>query len=57
MFSFVLLRLAEISSCLLNELNENEGHLPCAFDDSTTPLKACGDLAYNVTKAGRMFSY
>ncbi|KAI3469607.1 hypothetical protein Pfo_026270 [Paulownia fortunei] len=39
----------EISKCLLNGLNQNEDYLSCTFDDATTPVKACGDLAYHVT--------
>ncbi|EYU41452.1 hypothetical protein MIMGU_mgv1a011016mg [Erythranthe guttata] len=35
----------EISNCLLTELNQNEDR---RFDDATTPVKACGDLAYSV---------
>lgn len=50
----VLLLWAEISKCLLNGLNQNKDHLSCSFDDATTPLKACGDLAYHVTNNGGM---
>lgn len=39
----------ELPKCLLNGLNQKEDDLPCSFDDETTPVKACGDLAYNVT--------
>ncbi|PIN09164.1 hypothetical protein CDL12_18257 [Handroanthus impetiginosus] len=39
----------ELSKCLLNGVNRNEDHISCTLDDATTPLKACGDLAYHVT--------
>ncbi|KAL1543286.1 protein XRI1-like isoform X1 [Salvia divinorum] len=38
----------EIHTCLLNGLSQNEEQIP-SFDDATTPVKACGDLAYHVT--------
>lgn len=38
----------ELPKCLLKGLNQNENHLP-SFDDETTPVKACGDLAYHTT--------
>ncbi|XP_022878822.1 protein XRI1-like [Olea europaea var. sylvestris] len=38
----------EITECLMNGINENED-LSYMFDDETTPVKACGDLAYQVT--------
>ncbi|KAL3626309.1 hypothetical protein CASFOL_029858 [Castilleja foliolosa] len=31
-------------------LSQSEGHISCTFDDTTTPVKACGDLAYNITE-------
>ncbi|KAI3459412.1 hypothetical protein Pfo_016075 [Paulownia fortunei] len=39
----------EISKSLLNEVNENVDHISYVFDDETTPVKACGDIAYHVT--------
>ncbi|KAH6769935.1 hypothetical protein C2S52_014738 [Perilla frutescens var. hirtella] len=39
----------ELPKCLLNGLNQNEGDLPRSFDDETTPVKECGDLAYQAT--------
>ncbi|KAL3648997.1 hypothetical protein CASFOL_005400 [Castilleja foliolosa] len=30
-------------------LNHSEDHISCTFDDTTTPVKACGDLAYSLT--------
>lgn len=45
----VLLFWAVVSKSLLGE---NEEHLSSSFDDTTTPLKACGDLAYHVTNCG-----
>ncbi|KAL8485204.1 hypothetical protein ACS0TY_027487 [Phlomoides rotata] len=37
------------NSLLMNGLGENEEHLSSSVDDTTTPLKACGDLAYHIT--------
>lgn len=37
----------------MNGINENED-LSYMFDDETTPAKACGDLAYQVTSFGRL---
>lgn len=37
----------DISKCLLNGDGQNED-LPYIFNDETTPIKACGDLAYHV---------
>ncbi|XP_057771631.1 protein XRI1-like isoform X2 [Salvia miltiorrhiza] len=34
---------------ILTGLSQNEEQLPCSFDDETTPVKACGDLAHHVT--------
>ncbi|KAG6435578.1 hypothetical protein SASPL_100452 [Salvia splendens] len=39
----------EMPPCLLSGLSQNEEQLPCSFEDATTPVKACGDLAYHVT--------
>ncbi|XP_022872477.1 protein XRI1-like isoform X3 [Olea europaea var. sylvestris] len=38
----------DIPECLMNGVNENED-LSYMFDNETTPVKACGDLAYHVT--------
>ncbi|CAI9762643.1 unnamed protein product [Fraxinus pennsylvanica] len=38
----------DIPECLMNGINENED-LSYMFDDETTPVKACGDVAYQVT--------
>ncbi|XP_073134542.1 protein XRI1 isoform X2 [Henckelia pumila] len=38
----------ELSKCLLNGVSQNEQSLSYAFDDETTPVKACRDLAYHV---------
>ncbi|XP_027336605.1 protein XRI1-like isoform X2 [Abrus precatorius] len=38
----------EISEELWNDVPQNEEDLSYMFDDETTPVKACGDLAYNV---------
>ncbi|CAJ1795496.1 unnamed protein product [Sphenostylis stenocarpa] len=37
----------EISQGLWNEVPQNED-LSCVFNDEATPVKACGDVAYNV---------
>lgn len=44
---------ADISKCLLNGDGQNED-LPYIFNDETTPIKACGDLAYHVNVDGKM---
>ncbi|KAL3505968.1 hypothetical protein ACH5RR_031350 [Cinchona calisaya] len=41
----------DISKCLLDGGGQNEG-LPCMFNNDTTPIKACGDLAYHVNVSG-----
>ncbi|RDX77106.1 Protein XRI1, partial [Mucuna pruriens] len=38
----------EISEELWNDVPQNEEDLSYMLDDETTPVKACGDLAYNV---------
>ncbi|KAK7304507.1 hypothetical protein VNO77_42388 [Canavalia gladiata] len=38
----------EISEELWNDVPQNEEDLSYMFDDETTPVKACGDLAYNI---------
>ncbi|KAL7081128.1 hypothetical protein ACP275_14G019900 [Erythranthe tilingii] len=40
----------EISKSLLSGANENVDHISYMFDGQTTPVKACGDLAYHVTE-------
>lgn len=52
-FCFQLL-WAEISECLWDGVSEN-GDLSYVFDE-TTPVKACGDLAYHVTCGGKDFT-
>ncbi|CAA0814171.1 Protein XRI1 [Striga hermonthica] len=37
-----------ISNSLLNGVSENEEGISYTFNDETTPVKACGDLAYHV---------
>ncbi|KAI9108108.1 hypothetical protein K1719_020981 [Acacia pycnantha] len=39
---------------LWNEVPQNEGDLSCMFDDETTPVKACGDLAYHVNNSDNL---
>ncbi|KAL5133515.1 Protein XRI1 [Glycine soja] len=41
----------EISEELWNDVPQNEEDLSYMLDDETTPVKACGDLAYNVSNA------
>lgn len=43
-----LLFRAEISEELWNEVPQNGEDLSYMFEDETTPIKDCGDLAYNV---------
>lgn len=38
----------DISECLWNGVPQNEEDLSYMLDDETTPVKACGDLAYQV---------
>ncbi|KAL2319262.1 hypothetical protein Fmac_028231 [Flemingia macrophylla] len=38
----------EISEELWNDVPQNEEDLSYMLDDETTPVKACGDLAYNI---------
>ncbi|XP_043718618.1 protein XRI1 [Telopea speciosissima] len=42
----------EISNSLWDEVNQNEESLSYMFDE-TTPIKACGDLAFHVTDSGK----
>ncbi|KAK4405743.1 hypothetical protein Sango_0580800 [Sesamum angolense] len=44
----------DISKCLLNGVNQNEDHLSCVLDSATTPVKACGELAYHATNSGSL---
>ncbi|KAG4938756.1 hypothetical protein AAZX31_16G087800 [Glycine max] len=44
----------EISEELWNDVPQNEEDLSYMLDDETTPVKACGDLAYNVNNADNM---
>lgn len=43
----------EISEELWNDVPQNEEDLSYMVDDVTTPVKACGDLAYNVNNGGK----
>ncbi|KAL6498960.1 hypothetical protein OROGR_028138 [Orobanche gracilis] len=38
----------EIPKSLLNGVSENAADISYVFNDETTPVKACGDLAYHV---------
>lgn len=42
----------DLPKCLLNGVNQNEQSLSYIFSDEATPLKACGDLAYQVADCG-----
>lgn len=41
----------DVSKCMWNGVGQNEGELPCMFEENT-PLKACGDLPYHATSSG-----
>lgn len=53
----VLLFLADISECLWNGVPQNQEDLSYMLDDETTPVKACGDLAYEVNQRGWFVCY
>ncbi|XP_054780222.1 protein XRI1-like isoform X2 [Prosopis cineraria] len=44
----------DMSQELWNEVPQNEDESSHVFDDETTPVKACGDLAYRVTYSGNI---
>ncbi|XP_041008791.1 protein XRI1-like isoform X4 [Juglans microcarpa x Juglans regia] len=44
---------SDISECLWNGVPQNKEDLSYIFDE-TTPVKACGDLAYHVAHSGNM---
>lgn len=52
-----LTSLAEASKSLLNEVEDNVDHISYIFDNETTPVKACGDLAYYVSNNGTKFHH
>ena len=54
MFELVWLFWADISECLWNGVPQNEEDLSYMLDE-TTPIKACGDLAYHVSHSGIFF--
>ncbi|KAI9174112.1 hypothetical protein LWI28_012133 [Acer negundo] len=39
----------DMSGCALNEVTLNEEDLSYMFDEATTPVRACGDMAYQAT--------
>ncbi|KAJ0805868.1 putative protein XRI1 [Helianthus annuus] len=39
----------DVSNSLWNDVRENDDDLSYVFDDTTTPVKSCGDLGYQVT--------
>lgn len=45
-----------MSGSQFNEVILNEEDLSYMLDDETTPVKSCGDLAYQATHSGRFFS-
>lgn len=45
--------LADMSGSQWNEVALNGEDLSYMLDDETTPVKACGDLAYHATHNGR----
>ncbi|KAL6526582.1 hypothetical protein OROGR_015672 [Orobanche gracilis] len=47
----------EIPKSLLNGVCENAADISYVFNDETTPVKACGDLAYHVANNGRKSSF
>lgn len=42
-----------MSDSLWNEVTLNEEDLSYMLDDETTPVKACGDLAFHANQGGR----
>ncbi|KAJ0551176.1 putative peptidase C13, legumain, protein XRI1 [Helianthus annuus] len=39
----------DVSNSLWNDIRENDDDLSYVFDETTTPVKSCGDLGYQVT--------
>ncbi|MFS7902301.1 putative protein XRI1 [Helianthus anomalus] len=39
----------DVSNSLWNDVRENDDDLSYVFDETTTPVKSCGDLGYQVT--------
>ena len=52
-FFFFFFFWEDISDELWNDVPQNEEDISYMFDDETTPVKACGDLAYNVNNSGK----
>lgn len=50
-----ILWLIDISKCLLNGVDQNE-EPSSIINDETTPVKACGDLPYQVSSTGKLQS-
>lgn len=55
MFELVLLYWAAMSGCQWSEATLNAEAVSYMLDDETTPVKACGDLAYHASHCGRGF--
>ena len=45
-----------MSGCVLNEVTLNEEDLSYIFDEATTPVRSCGDMAYQATQFSRLSS-
>ncbi|KAK3219642.1 hypothetical protein Dsin_013612 [Dipteronia sinensis] len=45
-----------MSGCVLNEVTLNEEDLSYMFDEATTPVRSCGDMAYQATHFSRLSS-
>ena len=52
----LFLSRADISQSLWEGVSQNEDDLSYMFDE-TTPVKACGDLAYHVADGGSFILY
>ncbi|KAK1577647.1 hypothetical protein Q3G72_023539 [Acer saccharum] len=46
--------LVDMSGCVLNDVTLNEEDLSYMFDEATTPVRACGDMAYQATHFNNM---
>ncbi|KAK4844127.1 hypothetical protein QYF36_016816 [Acer negundo] len=46
--------LVDMSGCVLNEVILNEEDLSYMFDEATTPVRSCGDMAYQATHFNNM---
>ena len=53
---WIILVSADIPQCLWDGVTQNEEDLSYMLEE-TTPIKACGDLAYHVTDHGLAFFF